>query len=310
VTSRFALLAVTISAALVLMTASAQAADVGVSAAPSRIDVATAAGSSVSKQITLSNPFRLAQTYTFAHADLGYETRTYATRTIADSEPETTSFSTRGWFRFTPKFVRLSPSATRNVTLRITIPANTPGGTYVGAVLVQTVPTRSGSVGLSVGAGIPVFVVVDGGDPPRPHVQTFDVPRLVNGGPIKARAVVTNRGDAWYNAEGTIRVDGSDKNSASIASQVVLPNRPRTLLAKAANTKRERTATHFTVGPKHLGIGRHTVILRLRIEPTGTILVTKQTVWVVPNWLRAAALAAATVLAALLNLVLVLRPRR
>jgi hypothetical protein len=143
-----------------------------------------------------------------------------------------------------------------------------------------------------------VLIRVDGGEPPRPKVTTFAVPRLVSEGPIDVEAVLDAGGDSYITASGTLDIVSDDSVKAvELADQVVVPEQPRSLQPDPGDTRPLR------VGSAKLGPGRHEVTLRLRVEPTGTTLVSRAYVWVIPPWLWALIAALALVVATCIALV-------
>lgn len=234
------------------------------------------------------------------HADFGFEDTSYELTLIRDDAPDTTAFSTRGWFSVPRERYRIPAGRTVELPLRIDIPENTPGGTYLGAALVRVVPPDA-DPGASQVQAVPeagplLFIAVEGGDPPRPALRSFDVPRAAARGPIRPRIVVENRGDEFFSYEGTITLAGPGKDeTVDIARQFVVPGQPRTLRTAPED---EGAAGRPALGDRDLRFGRYEVRTRLRIQPTGTSLVSSRTIWVVPAWVRALAAVLAIVLAA------------
>lgn len=229
------------------------------------------------------------------HADFGFGPD-YSPVLISDDAEETTAFSTRGWFSLPRARYRIPAGRSRELPLRIAVPRNTPGGTYLGAALLRVLPPDAPKRGSQVQAvaqtGPLVFIAVEGGEPPKPRVRDFRVPRLQARGPIRPRVVVDNQGDEFFTLEGTIRLKGpSDEDVVEIRRQFVVPGEPRRLQASSGD---EDTGPP-RLGSQDLEFGRYEVTTRLRIEPTGTTLVAKRTVWIIPTWLRAVALLIAIV---------------
>jgi hypothetical protein len=232
------------------------------------------------------------------HADFGFGPD-YQVQLIRDDAPETTAFSTRGWFSVPREQYRIAAGASVDIPLSIDVPDNTPGGTYLGAALLRVVPPDVKGGGSQVQAvpetGPLVFISVDGGEPPEAALRRFDLPSFASGGPIRPRVEIENLGDEFFTFEGTVRLRGNGKtDTARIERQFVVPGDPRAV-RESPNRDDE-----LELGSSKLGFGRYEVTTRLRIEPVGTSLVATRTIWVVPTWMRVlAALAALTLLACL-----------
>ncbi|MCB0878363.1 MAG: hypothetical protein KDC46_05210 [Thermoleophilia bacterium] len=221
------------------------------------------------------------------HADFGFGDD-YGVVLINDDAPETTSFSTRGWFSLPKDQYRIPAGQSRQLPLKVSVPKNTPGGTYLGAALLRIVPPDSEDGGSQVRAvpqsGPLVFIAVAGGDPPKPKLETFSVPDRQGSGPIKPKIVVGNSGDEYFTVEGTVRLTGPGKTdeTVQIRRQYVVPDEPRTL--QAASEDATSDAGPPKLGTSKLGFGKYTVTTKLRIEPTGAKLERTRTVWIIPAW--------------------------
>lgn len=265
---------------------------------PLIIEVDAAAGDVRTETITATASGDEPITVELVHADFGFGPD-YSPVLISDEAEETTAFSTRGWFSLPRPRYRIPAGESRELPLRIAVPRNVPGGTYLGAALLRVLPPDAPTNGSQVQAvaqsGPLVFIAVEGGEPPKPRIRTFQVPRLQARGPIRPRVVVDNRGDEFFTLQGTIRLEGpGDDDVVDIRRQYVVPGEPRRLQASDGN----EDAGAPSLGTRELELGRYEVTTRLRIEPTGTTLVSRRTVWIIPTWLRvAAALLALVVLA-------------
>lgn len=207
---------------------------------------------------------------------------------IRDDAPETTAFSTRGWFSLPKARYRIPAGTSVDLPLRIRVPGNTPAGTYLGAALLRVIPPASTGGGSQVQAvpetGPLLFIAVEGGDPPEAAMKRFDVPGFVKRGPLRPDLVIENLGDEFFTFEGTIKLSGPGTDrTVEIDRQYVVPGEPRSIQTSASD-KGEAGAP--VLGSKDLEIGRYTVTTRLRIEPVGTTLVASRTVWVIPTWAR------------------------
>ena len=279
---------------------------------PTILEIDAKAGETVTRPITVTavgpTPFGV----TFVHADFGFEDSSYHLTLIEDKAPETTAFSTRDWFSIPKPFYRVLGGKTVTVPLRIKIPDNTPGGTYLGAALLQMMApdnVEGSQVRTVPRTGPLVFVSVDGGDPPKPKIAKFKLPRIIGTGPISPDIVITNQGDEWFAFDGTVKLkrDGKDE-SVTIRRQFVVPGQPRALRISPDD---RGAGGKPKLGTKNMGFGRHKVTLRLRIDPTGTTITTSRTVWVIPTWVRVLALLLVTLAAAgIVLLVRRLRGRR
>lgn len=227
-------------------------------------------------------------TVELVHADFGFGDD-YQVVLINDDAPETTAFSTRNWFSLRKPRYRIPAGATRDLPLRISVPDNTPGGTYLGAALLRVVPpddvTGASQIQAVAQIGPLVFIAVEGGDPPKPKIDEFSVDRRTTSGPIMPDIVIGNDGDEFFTVEGTVKLTGPGKDSAAvIRRQYVVPDEPRSLQASAAGGAGD--SGPIKLGSSKLGFGKYTVTTRLRVEPTGTTLVAHRTVWVIPIWTR------------------------
>lgn len=238
------------------------------------------------------------------HVDFGFKGADYERVMIPDDAKETTAFSTRNWFSTPRDRYRIRKNTPSTIPLTITVPDNTPGGTYLGIELMSLLPadapTGTGAQAV-VQTGPVIFITVAGGDPPKARIKRFEVPGLVSGGPITPKIQVEDVGDGWFAMLGEITRRGRGRDSTiEIGRQYVVPGIPRTLVRRKPGADPEHD--EISLGPKHLSIGKHTVELRLRLEPTNTTLVARRTVWVIPTWLRIAGVVAALAVIGLLAL--------
>ena len=270
--------------ALVLPASASAEAKLGIS--PLKVQMSGAAGSTQTTTISLSAEGDEDLSIRFAHLDFGLSDN-YSVVLISDAAKETTSFSTRRWFSVPRTTFRIPAGTTVNVPLKVRIPPNTPGGTYLGiASFVSSAASSSaGQIRTSVAAGTELFIAVDGGSPPKPRISKLDVPRVVSDGPIRPRLTVTNDGDEYFALEGTARIDGAKRGGSSIGEQYVLPHQPRVIQTSSTkDTVADRRRAALVVGTSSLGIGRHELVVRLRISPTNATVVARRTFWVVPAW--------------------------
>jgi hypothetical protein len=269
---------------------------------PLILDLDAAAGDVLHETLTVSAP-EDALVVEIGHADLGFDTTDYHPVLIQDDAKDTTSFSTRGWFTTPKPRYRIPAGGSVDVPVTISVPANTPGGTHMGAILVRTVPDEHGGSGAVLQAVLQgatlVFVAVEGGDPPRPRIEDFDVPSRVAHGPLRPTLVVANAGDEYFRVGGTVRITGRgvDDEVELTGDRRVVPGQAREL--RAAGTDEGDEDRDIELGDRGLAPGRYTVTARLKVEPTGTTLVATRHVWVIPAWLW---LAGAVAVAALLAL--------
>lgn len=272
------------------------------SISPPFLNVTAAAGDTLTESITASASGDEAITVELVHADFGFDD-TYQITLIMDDADETTAFSTRNWFSLPKPRYHIPAGQSRELPLRIAVPDNTPGGTYLGAALLRIVPTSKPESGQQIQAvaqsGPLVFIAVDGGDPPKPKIDTFTVDRLTTGGPITPKLVVRNDGDEYFQLRGSVTLTGPDTDEKVVVrQQYVVPGTPRTV--RASSTDRADDSGPIKLGSRQLGFGSYTLTTRLRIEPTGTTLVAHQTIWVIPIWVRLLGVGLAVVLATLL----------
>jgi hypothetical protein len=292
-------------AAMGVPTASAQA---RLTVSPLIIELEAAAGDVLTEHVTVTASGDEPITVELVHADFGFGDD-YQVVLIDDSAPETTAFSTRDWFSMPQQRYRIPAGQTRRLPLRIEVPANTPGGTYLGAALMRLVPPDTELDGSQVRAvaqsGPLVFIAVEGGDPPRPVVNRFDVPRLQRSGPIRPRLEIGNRGDEFFSLEGTVTLRGGGReDEVTVRRQYVVPGEPREIRAAAADGASDEG--ELRLGSSNLRLGRYVITSRLRMEPTGTTLVSTRTVWIVPTWVW---LLGGLLLAVLVTLLVVLVQR-
>jgi hypothetical protein len=265
-------------------------ADAELTVSPLIMQVDATAGEAVTETITATASGTDPIAIELVHADFGFSGADYQVQLIRDNAPETTAFSTRDWFSL-PKPRYLIPAGQSvDLPLTIDVPKNTPGGTYLGAALLRVIPPKADGGGSQVQAvpetGPLVFIAVEGGDPPEAAMKRFDLPRMVQHGPLRPKLVIENIGDEFFSFEGTIRLTGPGKDrTIEVDRQFVVPGEPRTIQT-SANDKGAKGA--LTLGPGSLGMGRYEVTTRLRIEPVGTTLVATRTVWVIPTWARIA----------------------
>jgi hypothetical protein len=275
-----------LAAACIAPVATAHA-DAKLTVSPLIIDLEAGAGDVLTEPITVTASGSEPITVELVHADFGFGDD-YGVVLIRDDAPETTAFSTREWFSLPKEQYRIPAGQTRQLPLRIEVPKNTPGGTYLGAALIRVVPDPDSSNGSQVQAvpeaGPLLFIAVEGGDPPSPRIKSFDVPRLVSSGPIRPKVVVTNDGDEYFALEGTLKLSEAGKRGTfDVRRQYVVPGEPREL---SDDDSGSGEAKRPSLGQSKLGIGKHEITARLRIDPTGKTLVATRTVWVIPTWLR------------------------
>jgi len=264
---------------------------------PLIVTLSGASGDTLTENVSVtasgSEPLEVA----FNHADFGFDNSSYAVQIIADSAPETTAFSTRDWFTIPRATYKIPAGKTEQIPLRIAIPDNTPGGTYLGIALFRVLPHKDSTAQVRPvpSAGPLVFISVAGGDPPKPRIKAFDIPGVVSKGPVRPRITVDNQGDEWFSYSGSITLERAGKDErVEVGRQFVVPGQPRRLRVDA-NAKGR--AGEPVVG-KQLGFGHYTVQAKLRIEPTGKTVTSTREFWVIPTWMRVLG-----VLAALLVLV-------
>jgi hypothetical protein len=95
---------------------------------------------------------------------------------------------------------------------------------------------------------------------------------------------VTNDGDEYFALEGTLKLSEAGKRGTfDVRRQYVVPGEPREL---SDDDSGSGEAKRPSLGSSKLGVGRHEITARLRIDPTGKTLVATRTVWVIPTWLR------------------------
>lgn len=270
------------------------AATIGIS--PVTMEREVDAGDTFTEQLTVTAPDKALEVQVL-HQDFGFEDSTYQVQLIPPDE-ETTAFSTRGWFELPERTFTIPRGESRDITVEVTVPENTPGGTYLGTLLVSEVPDDRDAEGTQVRTiaqvGSLLFYSVNGGAPPKAELPRFDVPRFLTKGPVRPRITIENVGDEFFAFEGSLTLKGRGKDDRiKLPRKFVVPGEPRVVQA----FNEEGTKGNAPVlGSKRLGIGRYVVEARLRIEPTGSTLVDRRTVWIVPVW--------AWIVVALLSLVL------
>lgn len=266
---------------------------------PVLLEASAAAGETIEQSFTVT-AVDAGFTVVPVHADFGFDDASYTPQLIEDDAEQTTSFSTRGWFHFDRARYVVPPHGSATISMKITVPANTPGGTYLGAALAQMVPDDaqpgSGSVAVSQRGGPLVFLRVAGGSPPRARVRQFGLPRIALGGPITPSITVENVGDEYFTYTGTVTLRGHGMHdSVQLPRKFVVPGTPRRVLARGRGDGEDVTPR---LGRGRLWPGRYELVSRLRIEPTGATIITTRHVWVIPVWTW---LAAGAVLFALLS---------
>lgn len=267
---------------LAVVAPSPAAAEQKLSVSPLSQTVNIDAGESRTVNITVGAP-EDAITVVFFHQDFGFG-KDYDPILIPDDAEETTAFSTRRWFSVPNPTFRVPAGQSRTVPVKVTVPDNTPAGTYIGTATFAVDPggaPEGGQVQTRTGIASVIFVGVNGGAPPKPHVRRFDVARMSSGGRLEPQLVLENRGSLPFSVSGTVRVDGKDATDAgTLPNQYVIPGRARTLHTGADNSQGIRIDTDG------LGIGRHEVEARLRIDPLNDTIVVRRTFWLIPIWLR------------------------
>jgi hypothetical protein len=279
-------------------------ADQQLTVSPLLMNLAGAAGDELIESIAVTASGSDPITVELVHADFGFDDD-YQVVLINDSAKETTAFSTRDWFSLPKPRYRIPAGQSRDLPLRISVPPNTPGGTYLGAALLRVVPPDDAAGGSQVQAvaqtGSLVFIAVEGGDPPRPKIDAFSVSSLTTRGPITPKLVVRNDGDEYFTLEGNVKLTGPGTDeTVDVRRQYVVPDEPREVRAGAKDASKD--AGPIMLGSKQLGFGRYTVSTRLRVEPTGTTLLAERTIWVIPVWARLLGLGLLIVLIALIVL--------
>jgi hypothetical protein len=270
---------------------------------PTIIELDGAAGSTLTELITVTaedDPL----TVELIHADFGFDDTSYQLALIRDDAPETTAFSTRGWFSLPKRRYVIRAGKSMDLPLRVQIPKNTPGGTYLGAALIRVVPPGAKGGASQVQAvpetGPLLFISVKGGDPPKARLARFDVPGRIKHGPVKPKLRIENDGDEFFTYEGSITLSGPGKDrKVKIPKKYVVPGEPRDVMPE---TKQSGDVKPIVLGDDKLGFGHYTVTTRLRIEPTGTTLVARRSVWIIPTWMRLVAVALVVLLAACIAL--------
>jgi hypothetical protein len=289
------------AAAPILAAAPTASAKAELTVSPTILQLDAEAGELLTQPITVAAGEDEPITVELVHADFGFDDSNYQVTLIRDDAPETTSFSTRDWFSLPKQQYRIPAGRSLQLPLAIHVPENTPGGTYLGAALIRVVPSDA-KPGASQVQAVPetgplLFIAVEGGDPPKPAIRKFDVPGWVKGGPIRPDIVVENRGDEFFTYEGTVELHGPGADSkVEVTRQFVVPGQPRRV-ATSANDK-GRAGHPVLARTQDLKFGRYEVVTRLRIEPTGTTLVSRRTVWVIPTWVWMAGILLALVFAA------------
>jgi hypothetical protein len=249
---------------------------------PTKTMLQAEAGATVTANITITAP-KSGIDVSYQHADFGFNDK-YEVVLIPDIAEETTSFSTRRWFTAKPSSFALKGSSTRTIPVRIKVPKNTPSGTYMGAAIFMISPSdkaAGGQIQANVSVASLIFVSVAGGDPPKAKIRRFDVPRLVTRGTFTPDLILDNVGTLGFTADGSLHVDKLEPTARqTYAPQYVQPHKPRTLHVQGSKKRIAQVDT------RKLGIGKHTVTLRLRIDPTNATLVVHKTFWVIPMWIR------------------------
>ena len=267
--------------------AATHAAPVTLEFSPAIIRMDADSGDQVRETFTISADSQPRQMQ-FVHAVFGFTGEDYRVTLITDDAPETTAFSTRGWFSLKDETFRVPAGVTSTLELIVDVPENTPAGTYLGAALIRVLPPKSPAGGsqlqIPVQGGPLVFIAVDGGKPPQAKIRRFDVPDVVRNGPIRPAITIANTGDEYFSFAGSIKLTGPGKDdSAKIARQYVVPGQPRTVRI-SADDKGAKGAVKL--GDDSLAPGRHEVEVRLRIEPSGKTVVARRTIWIIPLWMR------------------------
>lgn len=252
---------------------------------PTIVRLDARAGETLDQTIAVSATGDEGITVEFEHVDFGFDDASYQTRVIRDDAPETTSFSTRGWFSVPKDRYVVKAGSTVKIPLTIEVPENTPGGVHLGGGFVRVVPTAvaSGQVQTVAETGPLYFINVAGGDPPRPKITKFELDGLMTEGPIEPLLVVSNSGDDFFTFEGEVTLSGAAKDTVLIKRQYVVPEQPRRVRGPATKTG---AGDRLLLGERDLGYGRYEVRAKLRVDPTGTTLTSTRTVWIVPIWAR------------------------
>lgn len=249
---------------------------------PLILSVSGSPGDSLTENVTVTASGDEGIVVGFQHADFGFDNSSYAVQIIEDSADDTTRFSTRGWFSVGKDRYSLKAGESITVPLRISIPKNATSGTHLGAAFFRTIvqpdARRSSSVTTSARSGPLVFIDVSGGTDPRPHLDSFTTQRLTTGGPVSAHVHISNRGDRYFTYTGTLRLTGRGLDTKlEIPEKYVIPGQPRKVLAADDAPLKFRKSSS-------LALGRYTIHLKLKIQPTETTVEDTQTIWVIPRW--------------------------
>lgn len=245
-------------------------------------DLAAEPGDTLRETVTVSATGDEPITVEFQHADFGFSEDSYQVDIISDAAPDTTDFSTRGWFSVARDRYTIKAGGSLAIPVTIEVPENSTPGVHLGAAFFRTVvdSKRGGSQVLtSAQAGPLLFITIKGGSRPKPKLARFRVPGIVKEGPIRAKLEVENRGDTFFTYEGTVELRRNGKHwKAKIPLKYVVPGQPRDV--------RDEDGDALVFGKRGLPFGRYTVETRLKVEPTGTRIIAERTVWVVPGWMR------------------------
>lgn len=230
----------------------------------------------------------------FEHADFGFAKTDYAVQFIEDSASETTPFSTRGWFTTPRRRYHVTSGRRLVVPIRVRAPENALPGLHLGAGFLRSVSPAGGSgsrIRTSFRSGPLVFVTVEGGSDPRPHLDDVRIDKLQTHGPLRPRVIVSSEGSTAIEISGSVKLTGRGRTwRAGFPSRYVVPKLPRTL--------RQFDGKLPELGTTNMPLGRYRLSVQLVSQPGNLEIREHLRIWVIPRWLVAVASIIAALIAA------------
>lgn len=180
----------------------------GVQILPAVIEESLDPGAVLETKMTVRNVSTGEQTYYLLRRDIS-GVRDNSTPIFAEEGMEVTGYELSEWITLSEEPIILSPGASADIPVKITVPANATPGSHFGGIFVSVEPPRLRQTGASIGydVGAIVSIRISGDVVENARIREFSTDRLIYGKPkVLFTTRVENPGNVLIRPRGPLEV--------------------------------------------------------------------------------------------------------
>ncbi len=216
-----------------------EAGDIVIQIKPADQEIELSPGKVVYGQVTVQNVGRLPFTFTVSTKPYQVLNENYD----PDFNTENSYTKLHNWITFPQESFQLEPGASQDVSFKITVPENVPGGGQYAAIIVETRDSMSSDAGVRIISQLAslIYAHVEGEEHVGGVLMNHSLPNFLLSSPFTARATVKNDGNVDFRLTHTLKItdfftnrevlsaDSVDENGNFIAkaTPMILPETQR-----------------------------------------------------------------------------------